>query len=47
MTQIGEKIALGKAEAAAKDALWSFEGYRLYAGIMENAALFKEEHEQS
>ena len=29
--EIGEKIALGKAEAAAKDKLWELEGYRLYA----------------
>ena len=40
--EIGEKIALGKAEAAARDKLWELEGYRLYAGITENISLFKE-----
>ncbi len=35
--EIGEKIALGKAEAAAKDKLWELEGYRLYSCLHDSA----------
>lgn len=34
--EIGQKIALSKAEAAAKDKLWELEGYRLYACLHDN-----------
>ena len=40
--KIGQKIALNKAEAMAKDKLWELEGYRLYASIQDNIQLFKE-----
>lgn len=34
--ETGEKIAMGKAEAAARDKLWELEGYRLYACLHDN-----------
>lgn len=34
--EIGQKIAMSKAEALAKDKLWELEGYRLYACITDN-----------
>lgn len=34
--EIGQRIALSKAEAAAKDKLWELEGYRLYACLHDN-----------
>lgn len=33
--ELGEKIALDKAEAAARDKLWELEGYRLYRQTTE------------
>jgi hypothetical protein len=35
--ELGEKIALEKAEAAARDKLWELEGYRLYWQLQEAA----------
>ena len=40
--EIGEKLAMSKAEVAARDKLWEMEGYRLYAGISEEDSLCKE-----
>ena len=33
--EIGEKIALSKAEVAARNKLWELEGYRLYQSLKE------------
>ena len=40
--EIGQKIALSKAEAMAKDKLWELEGYRLYACLRDNTQPAKE-----
>lgn len=40
--EIGQKIALNKAEAMAKDKLWELEGYRLYACLSDNTQPAKE-----
>lgn len=40
--EIGQKIALSKAEALAKDKLWELEGYRLYACLRDNTQPAKE-----
>ena len=40
--EIGQKIALNKAEAMAKDKLWELEGYRLYACLHDNTQPSKE-----
>lgn len=40
--EIGQKIALNKAEAMAKDKLWELEGYRLYARLTDNTQPAKE-----
>ena len=40
--EIGQKIALNKAEAMAKDKLWELEGYRLYACLRDNTQPAKE-----
>lgn len=40
--EIGQKIALNKAEAMAKDKLWELEGYRLYACLTDSTQPAKE-----
>ena len=40
--EIGQKIAMNKAEAMAKDKLWELEGYRLYACLSDNTQPAKE-----
>ena len=40
--EIGQKIAMNKAEAMAKDKLWELEGYRLYACLTDSTQPAKE-----
>ena len=40
--EIGQKIAMNKAEAMAKDKLWELEGYRLYACLTDSTQPTKE-----
>ena len=40
--ELGEKISLNKAEAAARYKLWELEGYRLYACLIDNTQPAKE-----
>ena len=40
--ELGEKISLNKAEAAARDKLWELEGYRLYACLTDSTQPAKE-----
>ena len=40
--EIGQKIAMNKAEAMAKDKLWELEGYLLYACLTDSTQPAKE-----